>query len=73
MSMPIQEINQIYNELEVKDMPRQAFVKKMQDLTSQTGVQRDLGKIMAGKQTAAITAAKEKQRIDRAIENNRLR
>jgi hypothetical protein len=60
-----QEINQIYNQLEVKDMPRQVFVKKVQELTSQSGVQRDLGTIMAGKRMVA----KRKQKIDRAIEN----
>lgn len=68
MSMPIREINQIYNQLEVKDMPRHEFVKQVQDLTSQSGVQRDLGVIMGMKQTAAIG----KLKIDRAIENGRI-
>lgn len=67
--MNLQEINQIYNKFspEQRDMPRQAFVKKVQDLTSQSGVQRDLGKIMAGKRMVA----KRKQVIDRAIANAR--
>lgn len=69
--MNLQEINRIYNGLEVKDIPRNQFIKQVQELTSQAGVQRDLGKIMAQKQTAAITAAREKQRIDKAIENAR--
>lgn len=70
--MDLQEIHKIYNEFssEQRDMPRQTFVKKMQDLTSQAGVQRDLEKIVAQEQTAAITAAREKQRIDRAIIEN---
>lgn len=63
--MDLREINQIYNGFEVKDMSRQEFVKKVQDLTNPAGVQTDLGKIMAKKQTAAI----KKQEIDRAIEN----
>lgn len=69
--MDLQEIHQIYNGFEVKDMPRQEFVKKIQDLTSQSGVQRDLGLIMSQKQTQAVKVAKEKERIDRAIENGR--
>lgn len=69
MSMPLQEIHKIYNGLEVKDMPRHEFVKKVQDLTNQSGIQRDLGVIMGTKQTQAITAMREKQKIDRAIEN----
>lgn len=63
--MNLQEINKIYDGFEKKDMPRQEFVKRVQDLTSQAGVNRDLGKIMAAKQTEAI----QKQKIDRAIEN----
>lgn len=69
--MNLQEINQIYNGFEIKDMPRNEFVKKVQELTSQSGVQRDLGVIMSTKQTQAITVAREKQKIDRAIENDR--
>lgn len=64
--MNLQEINQIYNGFEVKDMPRHEFVKKMQDLTNPAGVRTDLGRIMAKKQTAAI----KKQEIDRAIIEN---
>lgn len=63
--MNLQEINQIYNGFEVKDMPRHIFVQKMQDLTSQTGVQRDLGKIMDAKRAEA----RNRMNIDRAIEN----
>ena len=66
MSLSIQEINQTYDQTN-KDMPRQAFIKKMQDLMSQAGVQRDLEKIVAQEQAAAITAARERQKIDRAI------
>ena len=65
--MNLQEINQIYNELETKDMPRQEFVKKVQELTGQAGVQRDLGKIIGMKQSAAM----RKQRVDRAMQNAR--
>lgn len=64
MSMPLQEIHQMYNQTN-KDMPRHEFIKEVQRLTSQSGVQRDLGKIMAMKQTAAV----RKREIDRAIEN----
>lgn len=60
-----QEIHQIYNDLEVKDMSRHEFIKKVQDLTSQTGVQKDLGNILGMKQTVAV----QKQKIDRAIKN----
>lgn len=63
--MDLQEINKIYNRFEKKDMPRHEFVKQVQNLTSQSGVQRDLGKIMAGKRMVA----RRKQKIDRAIEN----
>ena len=65
--MITQEINQIYDQFEKKDMPRHEFVKKVQELTSQTGVQRDLDKIMSTKQAEAI----QKQRIDRAVQNAR--
>lgn len=65
--MNLQEIHQIYNGFEVKDMPRHEFVKKMQQLTNPAGMQQDLGRIMAGKQTVAI----KKQEIDRVIENDR--
>ena len=65
MSLSIQEINRIYNGFEVKDMPRQQFVKEMQRLTNPAGVQTDFGRIMAKKQTAAI----KKQEIDRTLEN----
>ncbi|GAG88005.1 unnamed protein product [marine sediment metagenome] len=64
--MNLREIHKIYNGLENKDMPREEFVKQVQDLTSQAGVNRDLGRIIAAKQTQAI----RKQEIDRAIENN---
>ena len=64
--MNLQEINQIYNGLEVKDIPRHEFVKQVQDLINQSGVQRDLGKIMAGKRMVA----KRKQKIDMAIAEN---
>lgn len=70
MSLSIQEINRMYDQFEVKDMPRQQFIKQVQDLTSQSGIQRDLEIIMNVKQTQAITAAREKQKIDRAIGNN---
>lgn len=66
----LQEINQVYNQTN-GDMSRDEFVKEMQRMTSPAEAQKDLGKIVAGKQTAAITAAREKQRIDRAIENAR--
>lgn len=63
--MNLQEIHKIYSGLETKDMPREEFVKQVQDLTSQAGINRDLQGIMAQKQTQAI----QKQKIDRAIEN----
>lgn len=65
--MDLREIHQIYNKLEVKDMPRHEFVKQMQDLTSQSGVQRDLGKIMARKRAES----RNRMNIDRAVENGR--
>jgi len=61
--MNLQEINAIYNGLETKDMPRQEFVKKVQNLTDPAGMQRDLGVIMGMKQTAMV----KKQEIDRAV------
>lgn len=67
MTMPLQEIHQVYNALKIKDMPREAFVKQVQDLTSQSGVQRDLGVIMGRKRAEA----RNKMNIDRAIENGR--
>lgn len=66
--MNLREINQIYNGFpaEGRDMPREEFVKQVQNLTSQAGINRDLRGIMAGKQTQAV----QKQKIDRAIIEN---
>lgn len=69
--MNLQRINAIYNSFpEGQTMSRQEFVKEFQKLTSQAGVQRDLRKIAMVKQTQAIAAAREKQRIDEAIKEN---
>ncbi len=64
MGPPLHEINKMYDEIENKDMPRQEFVKRMQALTSQAGVDRDLGKILAAKRKAA----NEKRIINTALE-----
>lgn len=71
--MNLQEINQIYDGFpsEGRDISREDFVKEMQRLTNQVGINRDLRRIMARKQTQSITAAKKKQEIDKAIENVR--
>lgn len=63
--MDLREIHQIYNQLEIKDMPRHEFVKQVQDLTSQSGVQRDLGVIMARKRAES----RNRMNVNRAIEN----
>lgn len=65
------EINEIYNGFEIKDMSRQEFVKRMQAATSVSGMQQDLGRIVARKQTQTIMAAREKQRIDEAMKNGK--
>lgn len=65
--MNIQEIHKIYNGFEIKDMPRHEFVKQMQNLTSQSGVQQDLKKIMDRKRTES----RKRMEIDRAIEDAR--
>ena len=62
--MNLREINQIYNEIETKDMPRHEFVKEVQRLTDPAKVQQDLGRIMGMKQSAAA----RKQRVDRAMQ-----
>jgi len=64
--MDLREINQMYNQTN-KDMPRHEFVKKVQDLTNPTEVQKDLGRIMAAKRTEA----RNQMNVDRAIENAR--
>ena len=66
--MNLREINQIYNGFpaEGRDMPREEFVKQVQNLTSQAGINKDLGRIMAGKQTQAA----QKLKIDKAIKEN---
>lgn len=64
MSMPLQEIHQMYNQTN-KDMPRHEFVKEIQRLTSPTGMQRDLGRIMMRKRMES----RNRMNINRVIEN----
>lgn len=66
MSLSIQEINHMYNQTN-KDMPRHEFIKEMQRLTNQSETNKDLQKIMMRKRMAS----RERQKIDRAVENGR--
>lgn len=68
--MSIKEAGEIYDGLEVKDMPRTEFISKVRGLTNQGNMQRDLKAIINQKQetrTRQALAAARARKIEEAI------
>ena len=57
--MRVEEINKIYNGFspEQRDMPREEFVKEMQEITSSKAMQSDLTKVMQAQHLGRSTKA----------------
>ena len=63
---------QIYDAMEPgqQDMPREEFIKRVNELTDPKQFKKDLGKTIAKKQefkTRAFLAAERKKKIDRVV------